>query len=256
MTEQSSKRKAAPVAASDALNTLIDAGLQHKALTTRPRRYLGVSGLGDACERRIQYQYKQPAGQGQGFTARQLRTFAIGHQLERLVIRWLESAGFVLSTRTADGQQHGFEIANGKIAGHVDGILLSGDESLSYPALWECKTMNNKYWRECVKKGVALSHPHYFAQIQLYMAYLGLTDHPALLTTLNKDTSALHHQCLPFDAAVAQRYSDRAAHILKACEADEWLPRLAHSPDYFVCKGCRWRERCWGDEPVKKGLSS
>ena len=70
-------------------------------------------------------------------------------------------------------------------------------------------------------RGLALSHPHYFAQVQLYMAYMQLDEHPALVTILNKDSSELHHEWIQFDAAIAQRYSDRAAHILKACQASE-----------------------------------
>lgn len=237
--------KHVPMAISETLNALIDAGLQQKTRTTPPRRYLDVSRLGDACERRIQYAYLTPTGQG--VTARHYRTVAMGHQLEPLVIRWLEAAGFVLSTRNTKGQPHGFAVDAGKIAGHVDGILLSGDESLSYPAVWECHTLNRKHWRECVKKGVALAHPHSVAQIQRDMAYLSLTDHPALLTLCNRDTAELHHERIPFDAALAQRYSDRAAQVLTACQAGEWLPRLAPSPDALVCKRCRWRAHCWSE---------
>ena len=71
----------------------------------------------------------------------------------------MQLVGFELSTRNKQGDQYGFEIAGGKIAGHIDGLLLSGPSGFSYPALWECKTMNQKYWRDCVTRGLALSHP-------------------------------------------------------------------------------------------------
>ena len=77
------------------------------------------------------------------------------------------------------------------------------------------------------------------------MAYMQLDVHPALVTILNKDSSELHHERIQFDAAIAQRYSDHAAHILKACQASEWLPRIAKDPNYFVCKSCQWQKTCW-----------
>ncbi len=40
------------------------------------------------------------------------------------------------------------------------------------PALWECKTMNARNWRETVSKGVAVAKPVYAAQIALYQAYM------------------------------------------------------------------------------------
>ena len=226
------------------INALIEQGLQQSESRKTPRNYLGASSLGDACDRRIQYQYLGTKADHE-FTGKQLKTFAMGHLLEDLIISWMQLVGFELSTRNKQGDQYSFEIAGGKIAGHIDGVLLSGPSGFAYPALWECKTMNQKYWRDCVTRGLALSHPHYFAQVQLYMAYMQLDEHPALVTILNKDSSELHHEWIQFDAAIAQRYSDRAAHILKACQASEWLPRIAKDPNYFVCKSCRWQKTCW-----------
>lgn len=54
--------------------------------------------------------------------------------------------------------------------------------------------MNNKYWRDCVSRGIALSHPHYYTQVQLYMAYMRLDENPALITVLNKDSAEMHHE--------------------------------------------------------------
>lgn len=240
--------------ADSVINGFIDRGLQHQAHKTAPRQYLGASLLGDACERRIQYTYLanlRGTERSTRATGQQLRIFAMGHCLEPLVIKWMEKAGFILSTRNSAGKQHGFTQAGGKIAGHIDGVLLGCkgelfNDALDYPALWECKTMSAKHWRKFAKDGLQHSHPHYIAQVQLYMAYLGFTDNPALLTALNKDTAELHHELIEFDAKVAQRYSDRAVHILKACEAGETLPRIAHSADYFVCKTCAFQARCWG----------
>ncbi|MCA1998890.1 MAG: hypothetical protein LDL25_03800, partial [Hyphomicrobiales bacterium] len=122
--------------------------------------------------------------------------------------------------------------------------------SLQVPALWECKTMNAKSWRETVAKGVVLAKPIYAVQIAIYQAYLepalpGVSEHPALFTAINKDTAELHHELVPFDATRAQAASDRAVRILRATDAHELLPRIAHDPTHFECRFCPWAERCW-----------
>ena len=144
-------------------------------------------------------------------------------------------------------------VAGGRVRGHVDGIVAAAPVALGLrlPALWECKTMNAKNWRETVAKGVTVAKPVYAAQIALYQAYMeatvpGISSNPALFTAINKDTAELHHELVPFDADLAQRMSDRAVRILRATDAGELLPRIAANRDFFECRFCPWAERCWG----------
>ena len=240
----------------DLLNKVIDAGLEDERSRTQPRSYLGGSRLGHACERALQFEFAgAPKDEGGDFNGQTLRIFAIGHVLEDLAIRWLRQAGFDLYTRKGnrpDGEQFGFAVAGGRVRGHVDGILAAGPDlpDLGYPALWECKTMNAKNWRETVAKGVVQAKPVYAAQIALYQAYMegtvaGISANPALFTAINKDTAELHHELVPFDGALAQRISDRAVRILRATDAGDLLPRLASDPDFFECRFCPWKGRCW-----------
>jgi hypothetical protein len=240
----------------DRVNAAVD-----RALTVdqamRPRRdYLGGSRLGHACERVLQFEFTAtPKDEGQEFTGQALRIFAIGYALEDLGVAWLRGARFDIYTRKGnppDGGQFGFSVAGGRIRGHVDGIIAAGPEGfgLAVPALWECKTMNAKNWRACVKDGVTKSKPIYAAQITLYQAYMegavtGISAAPALFTAINKDTAELHHELVPFDADLALRMSDRGVRILQATDAGELLPRVATTPDFFECRFCPWSERCW-----------
>lgn len=57
----------------------------------------------------------------QPFTGKQLRTFAMGHHLESLVISWMKDAGFDIRTHNKDGQQYSFSVANDRIAGILMG---------------------------------------------------------------------------------------------------------------------------------------
>ena len=153
------------------VTAIVDAALQAENAGHEKRRYLGGSRLGVSCERALQFEYVDaPVDVGAEFLGRTLRIFEVGHALEDLAIRWLRLAGFDLYTRNREGGQFGFSVAGGRIRGHVDGILAGGPPlpGLSYPALWECKTMNAKNWRACVKDGVTKSKPVYAAQIAVY----------------------------------------------------------------------------------------
>ncbi|WP_338928750.1 hypothetical protein WDZ11_01375 [Roseomonas mucosa] len=238
------------------VNAAIDAALVTANQATPPRSYLGGSRLGHACERALQFEFvKAPKDEGADFDGRLLRIFGIGHALEDVAVAWLRGAGFDLYTRRGGGEhgeQFGFSLAGGRIRGHVDGVFAGGPTipGMAFPALWECKTMNAKAWRETSSKGVAVAKPIYAAQIAVYQAYMdasvpGVADNPALFTAINKDTAELHHELVPFNAELAQRMSDRAVRILAATDAGELLPRIATQADHFECRFCPWAKRCW-----------
>lgn len=243
-------------AIAEQLNALVEYQLLEQDVQKAPRDYLGGSRVGVACERALQFEYGQtPKDAGAGFSGRTLRIFAIGHALEDLAIAWLRGAGLELYTAKGnrpDGEQFGFSAARGRLRGHVDGIIAGAPAALGLrvPALWECKTMNAKNWRETVAKGVVLSKPVYAAQLALYQAYMeasvpGISASPALFTAINKDTAELHHELVPFDADLAQRMSDKAVRILTATDAGELLPRFTRTRDHFECRFCSWAARCW-----------
>jgi hypothetical protein len=222
------------------VNGFIDKSLLQN--TENPRQYLGVSLLGNKCARYIQYTFLGTTPDKPD-TGQQKRIFEIGHVLEGVIAEWLRSAGFELETRDESGLQFAFSQANGRIQGHVDGIIRSGPIAAKYPLLWECKTMKAASWRDLVKDRLEISNPQYFAQIQLYMAYLRLKE--CLFTSLNKDTAELYHELVPFNSSVAAQYSDRAVQILKAVNSNEFLPRIATKSDWFECKMCRFYNTCW-----------
>ena len=237
------------------VGALIGEALAQERDAQTPRDYLGASRLGVACERALQFEYtRTPVDPGREFSGRLLRVFEVGHQLEDLAIRWLRLIGFDLYTRKTSGGQFGFSVARGRIKGHVDGILNNGPEVLGmrYPALWECKTMNDRSWRDTVKNGVTKSKPVYAAQMSTYQAYLeasipGIAQNPALFTAINKDSQEIWFELVPFDGALAQRMSDRAVRVIMASDAGEVLPRFSMTPTHQECRFCSWQERCWSE---------
>jgi len=234
------------------LGALIDQALDAERSQQTPRQYLGASRLGVSCERALQFEYAgAPVDPGKQFSGRTLRIFEVGHVLEEVAIRWLRLAGFDLYTRRKNGSQFGFSVAGGRIQGHVDGVIAAGpaEIGLAFPMLWECKTMNDKNWRETVKKGAAVAKPVYAAQMAIYQAYMessipGISANPALFTAINKDTQELWFELVPFDGGLAQRMSDRAVRVIQATEAGELLPRGFVDPNHFECQYCSWATRC------------
>lgn len=228
---------------------LIDEALVAENCQQTPRDYLGGSRLGEACGRKLQFEFfKTPKDEGRELTGQALRIFEAGHLYEEMAIRWLRLAGFDLRTCKADGSQFGFSAAGGKIKGHVDGVMVGGPDCLEYPCLWECKSMKEKHFRECFKHGVSKSKPVYYGQMQIYMAYMDLTEHPALFTAVNKDTQEIYFELVPFNPQRAQTLSDIGVTILKHCETGELMPRIANDESNFNCKWCDWHNRCWSLE--------
>jgi hypothetical protein len=227
------------------VNMLIDTAL----LTTRreqpERDYLGASRLGEPCARRLTYEITHtPPDDGHDLDATMLRAFEAGHRFEALSIEWLRAAGFDLRTQRRDGSQYGFVAAGGRLREHIDGVIVAGpDIGVTWPALWEHKALNTKSWNDVVKRGLRTAKSLYFAQVQIYMAYMevGVT----LFSALNKDNQALHHEVVSFDPAEAQALSDKAVDILRAVEAGELPPRIAAASDYYLCRSCPYARHCW-----------
>lgn len=238
--------KVAGEAVTGRINALIDAALQQRNRAQTPRTYLGGSRIGEPCARKLVYEYtRAPVDAGKDFDGRTLRIFDAGHQFETLSIRWLRAAGFDVRTHRRDGEQFGFVTAGGSVRGHIDGVIIAGpDIGIPWPVLFEHKAVNAKSWTDIAKRGVQLSKPVYYAQLQIYMAYMELER--ALFTALNKDTQALHHEVVVLDVRAAQELSDKAIDIIQAAQAGILPPRIASSPDFYLCRWCAYAQRCWG----------
>ena len=230
----------------EAMVALINTTMEKEAASKPPRYYLGASMVGDACPRRVQYQYMKTApDEGEKITGKTYRIFDAGHWGEDYMACKLRAAGFVITT-AIDGAQPGFEACGGEVQGHVDGIIVSSPiKGISVPALWEHKCLGNKSFSAVQKKGVALARPQYAAQIALYQAYMKLHKHAALFTALNRDTMDIYVELVSFNSSLAQQMSDRAVSIVENTRAGTMMPRIANYSDYYVCKWCQYSEQCW-----------
>lgn len=217
------------------INELIEAAEPPSA---NYRQYLGASAIGSECLRKIQFSWMCDAE----FPARTKDIFARGHFFEDVMRQHLLAAGF----KFAPKERLAFTTMDGLFRGHADGILVAGPEvGISYPALWECKCLNNKGWCAIERDGLVGLHGVYAAQVAIYQAYLDVTN-PAVFTVANADNAERLHFLVPFNAKLAQTMSDRAVHIIEATRAGELLPRIIDDPEDWRCKMCSHRRRCYG----------
>ncbi|MBA43591.1 MAG: hypothetical protein CMF62_06265 [Magnetococcales bacterium] len=236
----------------DRINKLVDAALEKKNKAQPSRTYLGGSRLGVECARSLAYEAHHTA-KDSDFPGKVIRRFDLGHAHEDLTAEWLRAAGFELVTHGPDGEQLGFSVLGGKIAGHVDGVLVSGPKikGLTSPALWEHKIMNESNFKACKKNGLEDTKPVYFGQNQIYMAYSPMfwpeQISNALHTNLNTNTSELHFEVIPFRPDVAQELSDRGVSIVHSDRPEE-MPRIASRSNDFRCKFCSYKNTCWKEE--------
>jgi hypothetical protein len=168
--------------------------------------------------------------------------FDRGHWAEARTRGHLIRAGF----KFAPPARLEFRSAGGLFRGHADGILISGPEiwDLKFPCLWEHKALKAQSWRAIERDGLVGLFEVYAAQIQIYMAYLDCTDNPALFSVTNADTCERVHFLVPFDAQVAQLWSDRAVTIIEATRAGELLPPFTDDREHWKCKACSHLQRC------------
>lgn len=252
---------------SEAFEAHVNARMEARAMEQEPRDYLGGSRLGVDCLRALGYEYHHtPKDPDLEFKGHILRIFDMGHDGETRMAEYLRTAGFELLTHRPDGHQFGFGVApdpqtgKSRIAGHIDGVIVNGPADfgsgppaldcwhVKYPALWENKGLNDKGWKECLAKGVMRAKPVYYAQMQTYMAYLGLSDNPGLFTATNRNTGQLYAELVPFDPAAAQAATDRGVKVIQSMVPEE-LPRIARESTDFRCKFCDYAARCWAVLP-------
>ena len=221
------------------INQLINELIERaELLSENCRHYLGASSIGSECSRKVQYDWiVDPV-----FPGRIKDIFQRGHFFEELTRQHLIAAGF----KFAPPERLKFETAGGLFRGHADGIIIDGPPlpALRYQCLWEHKCIKDKGWRAIERDGLAGLYAPYAGQVAIYQVYLAVTT-PALLTITNADTCERLHFLVPFDAQLAQIFSDRAVAIIKATKTGELMPRITDDPTDWRCKICGHRERCW-----------
>lgn len=220
----------------DSTLAFIDKAVEMKNRKKKKRGYLGMSEVGDKCQRKLWLKFHVGEPE-KSIEAKLIRIFAIGDYIEKSVIKDLKTAGIAV-----DGRQRAFKDHKGKFQGHCDGIVTGLKES-DKPHILEIKSANDKNFGLFKKDGVK-NHPtygdKYFAQAQLYMGYAGLDR--CLFIIENKNTGERHMERLKFVHAMFEDLRGKAHAIITALSP----PRGIHeNPSWWECKFCQYNSDDW-----------
>lgn len=211
----------------------VDEHIVAEAAKEPPRRYLGVSEIGDECVRRLWLKFH--TNFRESFSGRVYRLFESGHIIERRIVRDLRAAGFKVNRGK---KANTFEDFGGAFQGHSDGIISRLIESGKSHVL-ECKSANDKNFKEMKTKGVE-SNPKYEAQAHLYPGYLGFDR--TFFVVENKETSERIQERVKFDKGKFDMLREKARLIIEAKEP----PRgISDNPAWWSCKLCPLNDENW-----------
>lgn len=215
------------------------------------RHYNGLSGIGEKCLRKLQYNHYDCLEVS--FSCRMIRLFGVGHRMEDVLIEELNKfLGLVVTDQQA--RCTGFA---GHWKGHIDGIgsfkhsskfYVQGDNKF----LMEFKTHKASSFADLKKNGVKKSKPMHYAQCTSYMGHLHLCK--TLYVAYNKDTSEVYLEWVPFDADEFRDLKRKEAEVITA---DTLLPRIGNdSPMWHECKLCDAIKVCFGKEEIHKSCKN
>ena len=190
------------------------------------RDYLGMSGIGDPCARKLWLSFRgyDPLP----LDGRAAMIFDLGSRVEEAVLHWLEAAGYRI-----EGQQQDFSAHEGFFRGHCDGIIYGVTERAH---ILEIKSANDKKFQAFKAKGIAAVSPTYYAQVQCYMGFSGLER--ALWVVMNKNTCEIYTERCHFSRDDFEALRKKALDII--CALD--MPAKTEG----MCEWCEQRSWCNG----------
>ena len=211
-----------------------------------PRPYLGMSGLGEECLRKLWFYFRHVSKTK--IDGRVNRIFSTGHNAEVDMIRDLESIG-VKTWDTLDSQA-GFSAISGHCQGHSDGMALGIPGAEKTPHILEFKTSSDKYFKTLKKNGVKKDKPMHYAQTVLYMHFAKVTR--CLYMAYNKNDSSYYTERIHADKDLAEDLIFKAGLVIHSENPDDFRRIGTGRPTYFACKFCDFSDVCYGNTKAHK----
>ena len=215
------------------ISNFIDAA--HEARANKPRHHMGISILGGPCERAMWLSFRWAVQEK--FLGRILRLFRRGHQEEANIISDLRAAG--LDVKTLNGKQERVHFG-AHVSGSIDAIITAGvPEAPKKHHIAEFKTHSLKSFTDLEKRGVQLSKPQHYAQMQGYM--LGMKIDRALYVAVCKDNDKIYTERVRLDKTFAEKLIEKGRRLALA---DRLPPPISTDPSWYQCKFCPAHEFC------------
>jgi len=211
------------------------------------RPHLGASLLGNPCRRALWFSFRWSIAPN--FPGRVLRLFDTGNREEGRIVADLRNAGItVFDKDPATNQQFRVSFCEHS-GGSLDGIAQGFDEA---PKKWhvvEFKTHNKESFSGLKVKGVEVSKPLHYTQMQVYMykmneAFPGEFDR-AMYIAVNKDNEEMYGERVKLDHLFAQQTIGKASAVV---ESPRPAGVLSDDPKYPACLFCEYHGLCFGTE--------
>lgn len=199
-------------------------------------RGVPMSDVANECERAIFYKLRWACAP-ETIDGQKQRRFGTGLREEERLLNDLEAAGVeVERTDPATGQQFRLELANGWLRGKIDGRAVGVIEAPKTVHVVECKSHNERSFRELVKKKLKDGKPDHYAQCQAYMHALSLTR--CLYLAVNKNTDELYAERVEYNAGFALTLEAKVARIVSSDRAPAKLHDDPTAKAAFKCGWC------------------
>ena len=229
---------------SGGLSQGIDKSFDDEKTSDYRSKRIGASIVGNPCEAFLAFTIR-------GFPellipARIKRIFRDGHRIEDFVVKDLRKAGYTVHDKDPyTGKQYEWDKHSGYIVFMADGIIEGN--GLTEPLLLEVKSMNGSLWDRFKQRGILVSHPKYYDQLQLGMGLSGYRK--SVLIAYNKNTSEYWDQTVEFDPVRYHFLLNRATRVLMN-EAQ----KVGRDATDWRCKDCSKRLACWEGAPVVEDM--
>ena len=225
--------------------------VERRAALEPPRGYLGMSGIGIECSRRLWYGFRW--ADREQFGCDTLWRFEDGHRSEDVMAERLRMVPGI-NLRTIDprtGQQFGFSDIGGHFKGHADGLITGLKQAPTALHVWEGKAVNEKKFAKLVqlkaeageKNALRLWDPIYYAQAVLYMAYAEAPRHYLTACTPGGRDMVSVRTDTALDEA--RRLRAKAERIITATEPPQGI---STDPGWYECKWCPFHAVCHGGQ--------
>ena len=217
----------------NSIEALIDQA--HEAVSDKPRIHMGASGLGHSCDRYLWLNFRWAVIEK--FPGRIRRLFRRGHHEESWIVSDLKMIGIEIGS--TEGEQTYLKLG-GHVGGSTDGIIKRGiPEAPNKPAVAEFKTHAKKSFDDVKAKGVYLSKPLHFTQMQVYMHGTGIDR--ALYVAVCKDDDRIYTERVRYDKAHAEKAIARGQRI---STSDRIPPPISTDPSWYQCSYCAAKKFC------------
>lgn len=202
---------------------------------------INVGELGHECDRYLWLSLRR-VSPPEVIEGRKLSIFDTGNYWEERIIADLASVGVVVT-----GQQERVRFVGGHVRGKIDGEALNVPEAPKTLHVLECKSSNEKGFKELQKKALREGKPLHYGQCQMYMHGRGLTR--CAYVCVNKNDDDRYVERVRYDVDYCLRMLARAERIIRA---DDPPSRCNDKPTLPPCIWCKHKAVCFEDAWPRK----